>query len=417
MPSGSSGYFSVMAAYPIIPSWCGEVYLNRDNGSPGDGEVVGFNPFTFTFPHDQWFLIELHWDITLGLSLATWDMKVNEVSVVPPGTSYVDTAGATPVGLGGIDFFSAHATNELYLDDLAYDDEPLPFHNTSDDMESYPVDQPINESWWTDAGCGGGAGCSLMSSSDYAYSGNQSGFIPGDGTTDAVLDLGDQVYGKWGVSMLMYVPSGEEANFSILGAVPVGGSEDIGDFVLNENNGSPGMGTLDNIMNGPLSFNFPHDQWFQVLMNIDFYGLSGPTWELYIADVEILPEGTPFLNEAGNQPTSLGGIEFFSESANSRYYLDDVDFCKYGCSLLSNNAVTKTTRFIAYPNPTSDMLTLEAEEEITSVAIYNILGQQMFTSEISAITAQIDISNFDTGVYFVKAVIGNSEGTIKIIVD
>ena len=208
VPSGSSGYFNVQAAYPVIPSWCGEFYFNRDGGNPGGGEVVGFNPFTFTFPHDTWFLIEMHWDISLGLSNATWDMKVNEVSVVPPGTPYVDTAGATPAGLGGIDFFSAHATNELYLDDFVYDDEPL-----------------------------------------------------------------------------------------------------------------------------------------------------------------------------------------------------------------SNGDFNKTVNFVAYPNPTSDILTLEAEEEITSVSILNILGQQMFTSEINAFTTQIDISKFNDGIYFVKAVIVNSEGTIKIIVD
>ena len=417
VPSGKSGYYNVQANVPVIPSWCGEIYFNRDNTNPGGGEVVGFNPFIFTFPHDKWFYVDMYWDITFGVPLATWTMNVDGVQVVPPGTNFVDSSGSTPTSLGGINFFSTHSSNELYLDDFNYDFEPIPLPITEDDMESYTVDQPINEGWWTDAGCGGGVGCSLMSSSDYANSGNQSGYIPGDGTTDAVLDLGNKIFGRWGVSLQMYVPSGEEANFSIIGAVPVGGSEDIGDFVLNEDNGSPGMGTLDNIMNGPLNFNFPHDEWFQVLMNIDFYGLSGPTWEVYIAGTEILPEGTLFLNEAGNQPTSLGGIEFFSESANSRYYLDDVDFCKYGCSLLSNNAVTKTARFIAYPNPTSDILTLDAEEEITSVTIFNILGQQMFSSEINAFTAQIDISKFDTGIYFVKAVIANSEGTIKIIVD
>ena len=208
VPSGQSGYFNVQAGYPIIPSWCGEIYLNRDNTNPGGGEVVGFHPFTFSFPHDAWFLIEWHWDITLGLSLATWDMKVNGNYSVPPGTPYVDSAGATPAGLGGINFFSAHATNELYLDNFVFEGDPL-----------------------------------------------------------------------------------------------------------------------------------------------------------------------------------------------------------------SNGDFNKSTHFVAYPNPASDILTLEAKEEITSVYIFNLLGQQMFSSEINAFTAQIDISNFDTGIYFVKAVIANSEGTIKIIVD
>jgi hypothetical protein len=125
VPSGKMGYYNVQAAVPVIPSWCGEFYLNRDNTNPGGGEVVGFNPFTFTFPHDTWFLIEMHWDITAGLSLATWDMNVDGVNVVPAGTPFVDTAGATPAGLGGFDIFSAGSTNEFYTDDYIYSDMPI----------------------------------------------------------------------------------------------------------------------------------------------------------------------------------------------------------------------------------------------------------------------------------------------------
>ena len=125
VPTGSSGYYNVQAAVPVIPSWCGEFYFNRDNTNPGGGEVVGFNPFTFTFPHDAWFLVEMHWDIQSGLSLATWDMDVDGSNVVPPLTSFVDTAGATPAGLGGLDIFSAHGTNEFYMDDVAYSEGPF----------------------------------------------------------------------------------------------------------------------------------------------------------------------------------------------------------------------------------------------------------------------------------------------------
>jgi hypothetical protein len=125
IPSGSSGYYNVQAAVPVIPSWCGEFYFNRDNTNPGGGEVVGFNPFTFSFPHDAWFLVEMHWDITAGLSLATWEMSVDGNVVVPAGTAFVDTAGATPAGLGGLDIYSAHASNEFYTDDYIYSDVPI----------------------------------------------------------------------------------------------------------------------------------------------------------------------------------------------------------------------------------------------------------------------------------------------------
>ena len=72
------GYFNVQAAYPVIPSWCGEIYLNRDSTTTGAGEVLGQYETTFSFPQDEWFLIEWHWDITNGLSNATWDMNVDD---------------------------------------------------------------------------------------------------------------------------------------------------------------------------------------------------------------------------------------------------------------------------------------------------------------------------------------------------
>jgi hypothetical protein len=206
VPTAKMGYFNVQAGVPIIPSWCGEIYFNRDNTNPGGGEVIGFNSFTFTFPHDQWFLVEMHWDISFGLSLATWEMKVDGIVVVPLGTPYVDTTGATPVGLGGLDIFSAHSTNEFYVDDIIYS------------------------------------------------------------------------------------------------AIDVTGIEDL-----------------------------------------------------------------------------------------------------------------EAKGFSAYPNPVKDVLNLKAKENITSVSIYNILGQQIFSSEINALTTQIDMSAYESGIYIIKALIGDTEGAVKVI--
>jgi hypothetical protein len=139
VPSAKSGYYNVQAGVPVIPSWCGEFYFNRDNTNPGGGEVVGFNPFTFTFPHDAWFLVEMHWDITAGLSLATWDMDVDGVNVVPPGTAFVDTNGDTPAALGGLDIYSAHSSNEFYMDDVLYSDGPAGIEDlAAKGFQAYP---------------------------------------------------------------------------------------------------------------------------------------------------------------------------------------------------------------------------------------------------------------------------------------
>ena len=120
VPSGKMGYYNVQAEVPVIPSWCGEFYFNRDGTTSGAGEVVGFHATTFAFPQDAWFEVYMSWDISAGLSLATWEMWVDGVEVIAPGTTFVDTNGDTPSALGGLDIFSAHADCEFYMDDVSY---------------------------------------------------------------------------------------------------------------------------------------------------------------------------------------------------------------------------------------------------------------------------------------------------------
>jgi len=70
---------------------------------------------------------------------------------------------------------------------------------------------------------------------------------------------------------------------------------------------------------------------------------------------------------------------------------------------------------IVYPNPVKDLLTLSFENEITTVAIYNMLGQEVLTKSIFANEGQMDVSGLRTGTYLVKIYAGNQVKTIKVI--
>jgi len=194
----------------------------------------------------------------------------------------------------------------------------------NDDMESYVDGQPISINHWTDWGCGGGAGCSIMSSSIQAHSGNLSGYIPDDFSTDAVLDLGNKAIGEWGLSFWMYLPSEKEAHWNLQGTVPISGGEWIvGNLYFNKDNLSPGVALIDNSFQGPINFNFPHDQWFRVVMNWDITnGIDLATWQFNVNGVDVIPPNTPFKTSDGISPTSLGGIDFFSISSNNQLWLD-----------------------------------------------------------------------------------------------
>ena len=68
-----------------------------------------------------------------------------------------------------------------------------------------------------------------------------------------------------------------------------------------------------------------------------------------------------------------------------------------------------------YPNPTKDMLTVEAVN-LSNVVIYNSLGQRVFAQTFDGNEAKIDMSSFDAGIYMVRISADGNEVTKKISV-
>jgi hypothetical protein len=63
----------------------------------------------------------------------------------------------------------------------------------------------------------------------------------------------------------------------------------------------------------------------------------------------------------------------------------------------------------------NNVLNLQANEAISSVAIFNVLGQEVYSAKVNAMTSQVDMSQMASGAYFVKVNIGGTEGTVKVI--
>ncbi len=60
-------------------------------------------------------------------------------------------------------------------------------------------------------------------------------------------------------------------------------------------------------------------------------------------------------------------------------------------------------------------MNLQANENISKVAIYNVLGQEVYSAKINAMTSSVDMSSMASGAYFVKVNINGTEGTVKVI--
>ena len=74
----------------------------------------------------------------------------------------------------------------------------------------------------------------------------------------------------------------------------------------------------------------------------------------------------------------------------------------YSCSIVTSikpNELLINT-FTIFPNPTNSLLTLQTDEEITSITIYNTIGETCSFKPLSA--KSIDISGLSSGVYYLE---------------
>ena len=67
-----------------------------------------------------------------------------------------------------------------------------------------------------------------------------------------------------------------------------------------------------------------------------------------------------------------------------------------------------------YPNPTNGKFNIEARN-ITEVEIVNVMGQNVATYNINEDSCEIDLSGFNTGMYFINVKTENGTMIKKII--
>ena len=70
--------------------------------------------------------------------------------------------------------------------------------------------------------------------------------------------------------------------------------------------------------------------------------------------------------------------------------------------------------FTYYPNPVNDILNISHTSEISSISVFNMIGQSILFEEIYSNNYQLDMSSLNAGVYLVKVKANNTEKTIKI---
>lgn len=97
-------------------------------------------------------------------------------------------------------------------------------------------------------------------------------------------------------------------------------------------------------------------------------------------------------------------------STNSEFIVSAYD------ASLSTSSFDKASLKV-YPNPVSDILNLSYSSEISSVEVFNMLGQKVLVKDLNATQGKVNISNLSSGNYIVRVTSGDQIQTIKIVKD
>ena len=104
--------------------------------------------------------------------------------------------------------------------------------------------------------------------------------------------------------------------------------------------------------------------------------------------------------------------QFLITSNLGSVYIDNIYLHKN--TVLSNDSFN-LTKVKLYPNPTSNILNIEAAANVQNVVIYNVLGQEVMNKQTNGTSVSLDVSGLNAGIYVVKTTIDGNESSTKFI--
>ncbi|MFS4483295.1 glycoside hydrolase family 9 protein [Hyunsoonleella sp. 2307UL5-6] len=155
-----------------------------------------------------------------------------------------------------------------------------------------------------------------------------------------------------------------------------------------------------------------------------------------VSDADGVAAPVPGMLSGGPNPGRQDGCSGYINTSNAGSYVDD--WCSYASNEVTinwnaplayavnalnfyqNNAALSTEDFslspsnavVIYPNPTQGQFNIKSSKTITSVVIYDMLGQIVHTST----TTQLNLTNFKSGLYVLKITNTDNEIDIKNII-
>ena len=83
--------------------------------------------------------------------------------------------------------------------------------------------------------------------------------------------------------------------------------------------------------------------------------------------------------------------------------------------ILGNEDFEIQTNISMYPNPAKEATTITTTGEISTIRIFNLLGQEISNIQGTGKTMQLDLTNLSAGNYFIKVQVEDTTETLKLI--
>ena len=321
--TGFTGYFNCLSSWNAgSPQWAMQVYFNQ-NGM-GNMDAGGALAQAFTYPHDTWMHIEVIADLDLDVGQFWLDGVMIHTWVWSTGTF-----GTGELSLEANNFYGGGTDGipDYYFDNYALVDLNAPPPVFSDDFESYTAGVQLatqTTEWQTWSGTPGTSEDPFVSNA-FAYSGSNSVVIaPGN---DLVRLHGPKTSGKWYMSFLFYIPTGQSGYFNTMnGFTPdpfVWGMDcffDVGGTGRVDTTGGGGGGTND------VPFTWAVGQWNQAMVVIDL-DATPPLAEFWTGTAPPLTMVASWdWTQGGTKVNALANNDFFGGAGTDEMYFDNYYF-------------------------------------------------------------------------------------------
>ncbi len=147
-----------------------------------------------------------------------------------------------------------------------------------------------------------------------------------------------------------------------------------------------------------------------------YYGMAGnaAAMTIQLADHPSILNEEAETHEEEFTPATTGVYYFgFHAYSDADQFLLMVDDITIDSSLSSGSF--DSTQLSYFPNPVQNKLNISNSSDISSVRVYNMLGQQVLVKQVNAPQAAIDMSSVSAGHYIVKVSAGDYIKTVKVL--